>query len=109
MRTALSFITRYVLHLLPKSAGVRAEQLLGQRDDGIAIVATTFSCDSNWLYSDTVCEAKTAYARLVYEGLSILRHVHSMQFRRHMVQGVPSSIHMNRENNVANLPLPSEL
>lgn len=28
MRTALSFITRYVLHLLPKSAGVRAEQLL---------------------------------------------------------------------------------
>lgn len=28
VRTALSFITRYVLHLLPKPAGVRAEQLL---------------------------------------------------------------------------------
>lgn len=52
---------------------------------GIAIVASTFSCDSNWLHGDTVCEAKTAYARLVYEGLSILRLVHSMQFRRHMV------------------------
>lgn len=34
VRTALSFITRYVLHLLPKPAGVRAEQLLDQRDDG---------------------------------------------------------------------------